>query len=249
MTDIVTTQVGPWAMVPGWVLTMGLKGAEIAVYVSLRTFADRGGEAHPKVKTIAERAGVSERTTERALARFRALGMMRSEQWYRPDGSVGGCRYHMRDIPPSDNGSPPPDGDVATPPTQVSPPPDAGVGARTPQGFTPKEHPPYPHADRAPSARVRKTRGGRSIKDQGPEGTDGHEAHAHHGNAQAWCSRVIHERRLPLPIGELLGWCYRAGQGDPWEGHYLVDRETSKELDTARDPVSVLRSRLKAVTV
>ena len=115
MSDIVTTQVGPWAMVPVWVLGMGLKGAELAVYVSLRSYADRGGDAHPHIKSIAERAGVHLVTAKKAIARFRELDMIRSEQWYRDDGSIGGCRYHLRDVPPGTAVSPPPDEDDATP--------------------------------------------------------------------------------------------------------------------------------------
>lgn len=136
--DTVKTQIGPWAHIPVWVLTLGLKGSELAVYVALRSFADRtSGEAHPHVKTIAQRAGVSERTVERALSRFRELDIMTSQQWHRVDGSIGGCHYLLRDIPVS----PPPDGDVATPPTGMSPPPDGDVGTRTHQRTHQKNQP------------------------------------------------------------------------------------------------------------
>lgn len=119
MSDSVTSEIGPWAMVPIWVLSVGLKGAELAVYVSLRSFADRSGGARPHVKTLAERAGVSERTAERALARFRELNLMRTTKRYRDDGSCAGCNYHLMDITPTSM-SPGTDAHVATPPTHVS---------------------------------------------------------------------------------------------------------------------------------
>lgn len=97
--NAVTTQVGPLAMVPVWVLRKGLTGAELAVYVALRSFADRCGEAYPRSKTIAARAGVHEVTVRKAITRLRELDLVRTEKWHRSDGSVGGLIYHMRDLP------------------------------------------------------------------------------------------------------------------------------------------------------
>lgn len=99
MSSTVTSEIGPWAMVPAWVLSVGLKGAELAVYVSLRSFANMQGAAHPHVKTIARRAGVSERTAERAIARLRDLGLLSTTRRYRDDGSIAGCDYTLRDMP------------------------------------------------------------------------------------------------------------------------------------------------------
>lgn len=165
MTDhiTVTSQTGPHAWVPVWVLTMGLSGAELAVYVALRSYADRRGDAHPKVRSIAARAGVSERTAERAIARMRELDLVQTTRIHRPDGSVAACRYWLRDIPPGATQTPPPDEDVATPPdedvatppTRMSEqehtneltkelppplrgaPPDARRGTRLPDGWRP----------------------------------------------------------------------------------------------------------------
>jgi hypothetical protein len=95
-------QTGPWAMVPGWVLHVGLTGNELAVYVALRTFAGRTGEAWPRISVLADRAGVSRSTVDRALARLRQLDLVRSRTNRRPDGSVTGSRYWLRDVPPQD---------------------------------------------------------------------------------------------------------------------------------------------------
>ena len=141
MTDniTVTTQTGPYAIVPIWVLTAGLTGSELATYVSLRSFADRAGEAHPRVRTVASRAGVSERTAERAIARMRELDLVQSTRIYRPDGTIAGCSYVLRDMPPGVTVTPPPGEDVATPPDgDVATPPDGDV-ATPPTGMTEQE--------------------------------------------------------------------------------------------------------------
>lgn len=98
-TTHVETQVGPFAMVPIWVLGQGLSGSELAVYVALRSYADRSGDAHPQVPAIAARAGVTTRTAERALARLRTLDMIKVTRLHRADGSVAGCNYWLRDVP------------------------------------------------------------------------------------------------------------------------------------------------------
>lgn len=128
----VTTDVGPWAMVPVWVLRAGLTGAEIAVYVSLRSYADREGSAWPSVQSIADRAGASRRTAERAIARMRDLGLLETSQWHRPDGSIGGCSYRLRDVPPAALAAP----EV---PTSPSGGPDDPVGG-VPTRMTEQEH-------------------------------------------------------------------------------------------------------------
>ena len=86
---------------PVWVLGRGLTGSELAVYVALRSFADGSGSAPVQVRTIADRARVSERTTERAIARLRDLDMLTTSQAYRGDGSIWGCTYTLRDVPPA----------------------------------------------------------------------------------------------------------------------------------------------------
>src|SRR5712691_2861014 len=108
----VRTQIGPFALVPVWVLSMGLTGSELAVYIALRSYANGQGEAHPYVKTLARRAGVVGRTAERALARFRELGLMTSQQRWK-DREIIGNTYWLRDVP---NDLPPPGGDAGTPP-------------------------------------------------------------------------------------------------------------------------------------
>lgn len=130
----VSTQIGGFAIVPIWVLGVGLTGAELAVYVSLRSFADRQGRAFPHIPTIAARANVTDRTVFRALARFRDLGLVRTRQVMQGNEVVG-SRYWLRDVPLDFEEGPgadwPGESDSVSPPplTGETPPPDGAVRA------------------------------------------------------------------------------------------------------------------------
>jgi len=143
----VTSEYGPFAMVPIWVLNVGLKGAELAVYVALRSFADRGRRAHPRVRTIAQRAGVNQRTAERAIDRMRDLGLITTERIYREDGGVAGCNYSLRDAPIT--ADPPPDPDTPLRSTDRTP--------SGPQTGPPPVHRPEQEQTRGTDQRNRET--------------------------------------------------------------------------------------------
>lgn len=89
----VIDDVGPFALVPVWILELGLTGAELATYLALRSFANNSGECYPSQKTIAARAGISEIAVRKAVARFRDLGIVTTTPRYRPDGSLAGLTY------------------------------------------------------------------------------------------------------------------------------------------------------------
>jgi len=114
----VTTESGPWGMVPVWVLGLGLSGSELAVYVALRSYADRSRACFPLTAAIADRAHVSTRSVERALARFRDLEIVVTKRRYRDDGSIAGLVYRMLDVKPlhllGDEVEPAPDATDAT---------------------------------------------------------------------------------------------------------------------------------------
>lgn len=124
----VVSQIGPWAMVPVWVLSH-LQGSHLAVYVALRSYADHSRDARPFVASLAARAGVTTRTVERALARMRERGLISTDRWYRPDGSIGGLEYHLADVEPS----------AATVPADPPPPPDDARPAVTSPAAAPTE--------------------------------------------------------------------------------------------------------------
>lgn len=137
-----STEIGPWGMVPIWVLdvtdTKGqrLSGADLRVYVALRSFADRSGRAHPFVESIADRARVGKRSAEKSITRLRSLGLVSTTRRYRDDGSIAGCDYHLRNDPPGHmTGTP--TGDMAGTLPVTSPGPSRPNGRSK---NTPREH-------------------------------------------------------------------------------------------------------------
>ncbi len=97
----VVTEIGPWAMVPVWVLSKGLKPATLVTYVALRSFADRAGGARPRAETIAERAHLSVGTVRNSIQELRSKGLLVTSERRRPDGSLAGLTYKLFDIDPS----------------------------------------------------------------------------------------------------------------------------------------------------
>lgn len=116
-------QVGPFAATPVWIfdpelylpgvpdatkLVPGdekpLTGAELRVFIALKSFANGEGHCYPHVQTLADRAKVTHRMTEKALSKFKRLGWVVAERKYRrEDGKVWitGCEYWVIDVCPS----------------------------------------------------------------------------------------------------------------------------------------------------
>jgi len=82
------------ALVPAWVLHLGLSGSELAVYISLCSFANgNGSSCYPSTKLIAERAGVAVGTVRNAVMVLRRKGALTTTKRRRRDGSICGLRY------------------------------------------------------------------------------------------------------------------------------------------------------------
>jgi hypothetical protein len=159
----VFSEIGPWAMTPVWILDPDLylpgvpdpdalkegddrplSGAELRVYIALRSYADKAGHSAPFVRTIADRANVQRTTAERAIAKFRRLGWLRTKRRYRNDGSIHRCDYYLVDVCPQSEGatSPRDDGEEVPVKRRVPHPRNAGKGTREATGAknTPPEH-------------------------------------------------------------------------------------------------------------
>lgn len=64
----VSTQIGPFSIVPEWVLDRGLSSTALKLYIVLARFADWDtGIAFPARDTLAERIGASEKTIDRLV--------------------------------------------------------------------------------------------------------------------------------------------------------------------------------------
>lgn len=69
--------------------------------------------------------------------------------------------------------------------------------------------------------------------------------HPYEYNARLRIARIHERRSLPLDPEELLTAAYRLGNGNPWEGARVVDRQTEGSLATARDAARVVRANLR----
>jgi DNA-binding MarR family transcriptional regulator len=66
--------------VPSWIFDLGLTAAELAVAVALLGFADfSSGSCWPSLNAIAQRAGCSRSTTQRAIKKMRDIGLVKAE--------------------------------------------------------------------------------------------------------------------------------------------------------------------------
>jgi hypothetical protein len=75
---------------------LGMKPrAKHVLTVAVEKFADGKGHFWPKVKTLAEEAGVSTGTVKRALAEAVEVGLISREPYLRPDGLQGSTSYFI----------------------------------------------------------------------------------------------------------------------------------------------------------
>lgn len=101
MTVHITSDTGPCAIFPVWVLRHDLDEAELRLYLSLRSFADAGsGNAYPHRQTVADRAGVSIATYKRALIKLEARGLVTKTARSTAHRGFIGWTYHIPVVPP-----------------------------------------------------------------------------------------------------------------------------------------------------
>jgi hypothetical protein len=93
----VSTQIGPFSIVPEWVLLRDLSATGLKLYVVLARFADwQTGEAFPARETLAERMGCSEKTVDRAVRELEEAECIRS--W--SIGRYSSKRYQVFQVDP-----------------------------------------------------------------------------------------------------------------------------------------------------
>lgn len=94
------TRMGPFGLVPAWVLGFDLTCAELKVYIAIRSYSNGDDGCWPTMRKVAERANVTLGTARNAIQRMRKLGLFLSEDRYRADGSFGGFTYLLADVDP-----------------------------------------------------------------------------------------------------------------------------------------------------
>lgn len=109
-----------FGIVPHWLLGK-VKPSAVVTYLALTTWAgNNDGHAFPGLRGVAERADLSEPTVRQAIKELEAVGAVRVEARYRPDGSQTSNNYWLStggearnpDDPPQDSGG-------ATPPKET----------------------------------------------------------------------------------------------------------------------------------
>lgn len=88
--DRVTSDIGPFAIVPVWLLETGASGNAIRIYAMLASYADRTtGAAHPARSTLAKRLRISTDTVDRGTRELEDLGAVTVQSRYKYDSAGG----------------------------------------------------------------------------------------------------------------------------------------------------------------
>lgn len=82
----VTSDVGPWTIVPEWVLDAEISDRAVRLYGLLGRYADANGESFASRRKLAERLRCSVDSVDRAMAELRAVGALTSDERHRENG-------------------------------------------------------------------------------------------------------------------------------------------------------------------
>lgn len=95
MSETIRGQIGPFAIVPLWLLQAcdDAHAIRLYAYLSARWGSREGGSIHPKVSTLALDLKSSERAIHRALDGLRDVGAIQTTKRRRLDGSVAGLDF------------------------------------------------------------------------------------------------------------------------------------------------------------
>lgn len=89
-----------YALIPtDWLESGDLSAPDIAVLCALASYADAEGVCWPAIATLADRAGLSDRSARRSLARLSTLGYLEWDQRRRSDGTRSSSLYRLTDRP------------------------------------------------------------------------------------------------------------------------------------------------------
>ena len=100
MSEIRTGRRFPFALVPLWVVDEPeVTPLDVAVYIAIKRHADSHGEAYPSRATIAEVAGVSVDTVDRAVKRLIDIGALDKEVRRKRNGEPTSNLYTIHEEP------------------------------------------------------------------------------------------------------------------------------------------------------
>lgn len=91
--DILRSQIGPFVIIPVWVLERCTDPRALRLYAVLATYANSEGRAWPSTRELASEMDVSARSIERAIDLLRKAGALRTEVRRNAHGSVVGLDF------------------------------------------------------------------------------------------------------------------------------------------------------------
>lgn len=101
MSDAVQTDIGPFAIVPDWIIRASISDRAVRVFAILARYADRDTlSAYPKRGTLAAACGCSLDSIDRALRELVALDSVTIEHRLDDAGDRTSSLYHLRFAPP-----------------------------------------------------------------------------------------------------------------------------------------------------
>ena len=96
----ISSDTGPWAFIPEWVLYSGVSDRAVRLYCVLRRFADEQEEAYPSRKSLAELMGCSTDSVDRACIELEEIGALDRSERRREDGGRTSNLYFVRSVDP-----------------------------------------------------------------------------------------------------------------------------------------------------
>lgn len=112
MRSPIKSDVGPFAIVPDWLIQAGVSDGGLRLFVALAMRADReSGECWPSRKTLAAEMAVTDRTIDARTDELEALGAVSKRPRWTEDGDRSSNAYTVNYAKPV---SPPPVTGVAT---------------------------------------------------------------------------------------------------------------------------------------
>jgi DNA-binding transcriptional ArsR family regulator len=202
-------------------------GVPPSAFRTLLVLADHAGDdgrgAWPKVRTIAEKLRVSDRTVQRHLAALRGAGLIVEGDQELVSHFTADERPKVWDLCITDP--------IGV--TEVSPRTKRGVTPAVATGVTPGVATGVTHG-------VAQGTVLRTVLRTTPGGGGLRSVHNHEPNAR----RALAALGLDGAVDELLAIAYDAGDGDPWAGYLAVKAEADNLPPTVRDLPALLRHRL-----
>ena len=92
----ISTDTGPFALIPRWIFDTGVGATSIGVYGALACFADnRDRTAWPGLRAIGRMLGVSHQTVLRSIKKLEGVGAVEVKARFKDNGGRDSSFYHL----------------------------------------------------------------------------------------------------------------------------------------------------------